>query len=114
MANRIFDVKITAGTDLGPYDIYYNSGSGNVLAIYQSTSGTTTNVSYSDLTTGTGVRVLIPDTSITITLLNTKTDFLLIYFALSLLKSNTVITNNEHQKTIIRYNHDAICVHVLI
>jgi hypothetical protein len=76
MANRIFDVKITAGTDLGPYDIYYNSGSGNVLAIYESTSGSTTNVSYSDLTTGTGVRVIIPDTSLTITLLNTNTNFL--------------------------------------
>jgi hypothetical protein len=76
MANRIFDVKITGGTDNGPYNIYYNNGSGNVLAIYESTSGSTTNVSYSDLTTGTGVRVIIPNTALTITLYNSKTEFI--------------------------------------
>lgn len=76
MANRIFDVKITGGTDSGPYDIYYNSGSGDTLAIYESTSGSTTNISYADLTSTNGVRIIIPDTSLTITLLNLKTEFL--------------------------------------
>lgn len=68
MANKIFDVKITEGTDLGPYNIYYDNGSGNTLGY----SG----ITYVDLVTGDGFRISIPDNSISITLYNTRIDII--------------------------------------
>jgi hypothetical protein len=68
MANKIFDVKITEGTDLGPYNIYYDNGSGNILGY----SG----ITYVDLVTGDGFRISIPDNSISITLYNTRIDII--------------------------------------
>lgn len=76
MGNRVFKVKITAGTDIGPYNIYYNSGSGNVLATFNGTSNQTLNIPYIDLITGDGVTILIPDTAVTITLYNTRDEII--------------------------------------
>jgi hypothetical protein len=73
MADRIFDVKLNSGANPGPYDIYYNNGGNNILAKYQSTSLPTTNVTYNELISGTGVRILIPIDTLKIILYNTST-----------------------------------------
>ena len=76
MGNRVFKVKITAGTDIGPYNIYYHSGSGNVLATFNGTSNQTLNIPYNDLITGDGVTISIPDSAVTIILYNTRDEII--------------------------------------
>jgi hypothetical protein len=67
---RYFDIKITTGTAPGPYTIYYDSiGTGNIATL-TSNSQPAINLSYSTLTTGTGVNVTIPDGSYALFLYN--------------------------------------------
>lgn len=70
MASRYFDIKLTSGTAQGPYTIYYNSTDPWNIATVYNTGGLATGVTYSTLTTGTGLRVSIPDTSTSIIVYN--------------------------------------------
>ena len=69
---RKFDIKITSGTAPGPYTIYYNSVVVGNIATITSSSLPATNVTYSSLTTGTGVNVTVPDGSTSIILYNSE------------------------------------------
>jgi hypothetical protein len=69
---RKFDIKITSGTAPGPYTIYYNSVVAGNIATITSSSTPATNVTYSSLTTGTGVNVTVPDGSTSIILYNSQ------------------------------------------
>jgi hypothetical protein len=71
---RTFDIKITFGTSPGPYTIYYNSVSAGNIATITSGGSPAENVTYSTLTTGTGLNVSIPDSSTSIILYNTLCD----------------------------------------
>ena len=58
--SRIFNIKITTGTSPGPYTAYYNLISGTTICdLYY--GGIATGMTYSELTTGDGVPVLVPD-----------------------------------------------------
>jgi hypothetical protein len=69
---RKFDIKITSGTAPGPYTIYYDSVVVGNIATITSSSLPATNVTYSSLTTGTGVNVTVPDGSTSIILYNSE------------------------------------------
>ena len=69
---RKFDIKITSGTAPGPYTIYYNSVVVGNIATITSSSTPATGVTYSSLTTGTGVNVTVPDGSTSIILYNSE------------------------------------------
>lgn len=72
MANRKFFVKITSGTDAGPYNIYYDSVGPSNFTTLVSTGGNAQNISYTDLTTGSGVEVYFTDTATSLILYNTN------------------------------------------
>ena len=62
MASYFF-VKLDSGTSPGPYDLYHDSvSSGNLLAIYDD-NRFAENLSWEELTTGSGVAVIVPDGS---------------------------------------------------
>ena len=67
---RNFDIKITTGTAPGPYNVYYNSVAVGNIATITSSSLPATGVTYSTLTTGTGLNVTIPDATTKIILYN--------------------------------------------
>ena len=58
---RYFDIKITGGTAAGPYSIYYDSVNPVTVALITSSSLPATGLTYSDMTTGDGVNVTIPN-----------------------------------------------------
>ena len=64
--SRYFDVKITGGTTNGPFSIYYNTISPTTYAYISNTILFATGVTYSQLTTGNGFNVEIPNTATTI------------------------------------------------
>ena len=71
---RYFDIKITTGTAPGPYTIYYDSiGVGNIATL-TSNSQPASNLSYSTLTTGIGVNVIVPDSCYALFLYNESCD----------------------------------------
>lgn len=67
---RIFDVSIVSGTSHSLYTIYYNLVDPSNIATVVSTSNPATGITYSELTTGAGVRVEVPDTTFKILLYN--------------------------------------------
>ena len=69
---RKFDIKITTGTAPGPYNVYYNSVAVGNIATITSSSLPATGVTYSTLTTGTGLNVTIPDATTAIILYNVQ------------------------------------------
>ena len=71
MANRFFNVKITAGTSSGPYIVYHTSAtSGNEATLHPS-GDPAINLSYQSLTSVEGVDVMVPDTATNVILYNT-------------------------------------------
>ena len=68
--SRYFNIKITSGTSAGPYNVYYNA-TGSTYATLVSDGSNATGLTYSQLTTGNGVLVEIPDGSTSIILFNT-------------------------------------------
>lgn len=66
----LIDVTITPGDDPGPYSIYYNTINVNNLTIDTLFSVYATNISYTRLTTGTGVNIWAPTSATTIILYN--------------------------------------------
>ena len=69
--SRHFDVKIVTGSAEGPYEIYYD-GNVNNHALKYGTSNNATGLTLSELSTGTGVRVTVPDNATTLTLKNSN------------------------------------------
>ena len=60
MAIKSFLVKITTGTNEGPYDIYYDIVSENNFAHLFGTDNPADNLTLSQLTTGEGVAITVP------------------------------------------------------
>ena len=64
---RYFYVRLSSGTSPGPYTIYYDTSSGacnvpsssNIVQIFDSSGALAQNLSYSQLTTGNGVPVIL-------------------------------------------------------
>jgi len=69
--SRHFDVKIVTGSAEGPYEIYYD-GSVSNRALKYGTSNNATGLTLSELSTGTGVRVTVPDNATSLTLKNSN------------------------------------------
>ena len=72
--SKYYIIKITGGTSPGPYTIYYdqNLNSSNIPPIYDSVPPrTATNLSYSELSTGSGIIVQVPDDTSLLYLYNT-------------------------------------------
>lgn len=75
---RYFYVKLSSGTSPGPYTIYYDTvtspcvvpSSSNILAIFDGNGALAQNLTYTQLTTGSGVPVIVPDGAVTIVLVN--------------------------------------------
>ena len=63
---RYFDVRISSGTSHSTYIIYYDQIGASNIATRVSTNLPATGVTYSDLTSGSGVRVQVPYTATTI------------------------------------------------
>jgi hypothetical protein len=63
--SKYYTIKITGGTSPGPYTIYYNQViSSNIATIYDSIPPRqATDLSYSELSTGSGIIVTVPDNS---------------------------------------------------
>jgi hypothetical protein len=60
--SKIFNIKIKAGDDIGPYDIKYKCSDGiEYFAFYNTTTIETKDVSLAQLTLGVGVQVIVPD-----------------------------------------------------
>ena len=68
--SKIYNVRITSGTALGPYTIYWDLINPNNYATRVSTSLPATGITYADLTSVDGVTVTIPDDAIEIILYN--------------------------------------------
>lgn len=73
---RSFNIKITTGTALGPYTIYYDAINNANIATYTQGGGLATGITYTQLTTGDGVQVDVPNTATTIKLYNQAGDCL--------------------------------------
>lgn len=69
---RYFYVKITGGTSSGPFSIYYDAVGPNTLATGYTSETSATNITYSQLTTGSGFGVIVPDTASSILLVNSS------------------------------------------
>lgn len=67
---RYFNIKITGGTSSGPYNIYYDAVGANTFATGYTTGTNAANISYSELTTGSGFEVQVPDSATSILLVN--------------------------------------------
>ncbi len=75
---RYFYVKLSSGTSPGPYTIYYDTvtspcvvpSPSNILAIFDGNGALAQNLTYTQLTTGSGVPVIVPDGAVTIVLVN--------------------------------------------
>jgi hypothetical protein len=67
---RYFKIKITGGSSPGPYSVYYNTINPANYATRISTSLPATGITYTDLITGTGVEVEIPDETASVILYN--------------------------------------------
>jgi hypothetical protein len=101
--NKYYTIKITGGTSPGPYTIYYNYPPGIIATIYDSSPPRLADdLSYSELTNGSGIIVTVPDNTTTlflynqycssgITLIPTK---IIVYedFCLTIVNSKGVIT----------------------
>ena len=70
MALKSFYVKITIGTNEGPYDIYYDIVSETTHALLFGTDQAADNLTLEQLTTGEGVVVTVPDTASQIIIYN--------------------------------------------
>jgi hypothetical protein len=72
--NKYYTIKITGGTSPGPYTVYYDQllNNSNIPPIYDSVPPrTATNLSYSELSTGSGIIVQVPDDTSLLYLYNT-------------------------------------------
>jgi len=67
---RYFNILITGGTSSGPYTVYYDSISSSNYATRESTGISATGITRSDLITGLGVAVSVPDSITTVILYN--------------------------------------------
>jgi hypothetical protein len=67
---RYFDIKLTTGTAPGPYNIYYDLGIPGNIATITSSSLPATGVTYTILTTGTGLNITVPDSATVIVVVN--------------------------------------------
>jgi hypothetical protein len=72
MANRFFNVKITAGTSSGPYIVYHTSATPGNEATLHPSGDPAINLSYQSLTSVEGVDVMVPDTATNVILYNTN------------------------------------------
>lgn len=75
MSKSLF-VKITQGLSIGPYSIYYNAVQPNNYAFLYGTTTNATNVPLSALTTGSGVRITIPNEATSVIVENANGDCL--------------------------------------
>jgi hypothetical protein len=69
-------VKITQGISVGPYSIYYNAVQPNNYAFLYGTTTNAINIPLSLLTTGSGVRITIPDEATSVLIENANGDCL--------------------------------------
>jgi hypothetical protein len=69
-----YDIKITSGAANGPYEIYYNSISPSTYANIYGTTTPATGLTITQMTTGTGVRVSVPNDSLLTILNNARCD----------------------------------------
>lgn len=69
-------VKITQGQALGPYSIYYDTVQPSNYAVLYETTTPATNIPLAALTSGSGLRVTIPDSAISVILQNANGDCL--------------------------------------
>jgi hypothetical protein len=104
--SKYYTIKITGGTSPGPYTIYYNQIiSSNIATIYDSVPPIlATDLSYTELSTGSGIIVTVPDNS-SIILYNTycssgitlipSTTITYIDFCLTLINDKGVTTFNH-------------------
>jgi hypothetical protein len=67
---RYFYIKITGGTSSGPYNIYYDAVGPNTFATGYTSGTNTTNITYSELTSGSGFAIQVPDSVTSILLVN--------------------------------------------
>ena len=59
--SRIFDVTISEGSKAGEFTIYYDQVNPSNIATISSSNTPAEDLSFDDLTTGAGVRVIVPD-----------------------------------------------------
>jgi hypothetical protein len=67
-----YDIKITSGTAAGPYEIYYNSINPSTYANIYGTTTPATGLTFTQMTTGTGVRVSVPNDALLTILKNAR------------------------------------------
>lgn len=67
---KSYYIKITTGSNEGPYDIYYNIVSESTHALLFGTDKAADNLTLSQLTTGKGVAVTVPNEAVTIIIYN--------------------------------------------
>lgn len=70
--SKYYTIKITGGTSPGPYTIYYNYPPGIIATIYDSVPPRlATDLEYTELSTGSGIIVTVPDDTTSLYLYNT-------------------------------------------
>ena len=109
--SKYYTIKITGGTSPGPYTIYYNQIiSSNIATIYNSVPPRlATDLSYTELSTGSGIIVTVPDNTTSLFLYNTycssgitlipSTTITYIDFCLTLINNREVTTFNHFIST---------------
>ena len=105
--NKYYTIKITGGTSPGPYTIYYDYPPGIIATIYDSVPPRlATDLSYTELSTGSGIIVTVPDNTTSLFLYNTycplsgqtlipTTTITYIDFCLTLINRSDVTTFNH-------------------
>lgn len=70
--SKYYTIKITGGTSPGPYTIYYNYPPGIIATIYDSSPPRlATDLEYTELSTGSGIIVTVPENTTSLYLYNT-------------------------------------------
>jgi hypothetical protein len=67
---RYFNIKITGGTSSGPYNIYYDAVGTNTFATGYTSGTNAANITYNELTSGSGFAIQVPDSATSILLVN--------------------------------------------
>lgn len=104
--SKYYTIKITGGTSPGPYTVYYNYPPGIIATIYDSVPPRlATDLSYAELSTGSGIIVTVPDNTTSLFLYNTycssgitlipSTTIAYIDFCLTLINNKGVTTFNH-------------------
>jgi hypothetical protein len=96
--SKYYTIKITGGTSPGPYTIYLSSNLITVATRYPQLTPAS-NLSYTELSTGLGIDVIVPDDTSTLFLYNTYSGCL---SGITLIPTTTITYKDFCLRTIIR------------